>query len=134
MKNQKKIQFLNPVASPHKLPISQVGVAGDFLYTWGYGEEVRKGHERADMRKVFEHIKACLAAKGLGFADVVKVTALLTDLKQWEHYSVVYKEYFKPPYPCRTTIPVPTKEKILEIDVVAYKKGLSTRRAPRKRG
>jgi hypothetical protein len=43
------------------LPITQVGVASDLLYTWGYGEEVRKGHQRADMRKVFEHIKACLA-------------------------------------------------------------------------
>lgn len=123
----KRIQFLNPVPSPHKLPISQVGVAGDFLYTWGYGEVIRRGREREDMRKVFEHIKACLAAKGLGFADVVKVTALLTDLKQWEHYTAVYKEYFKPPYPCRTTIPVPTKEKILELDVVAYRKGLGSR-------
>ena len=43
------------------MPITQVGVASDLLYTWGYGEEVRKGHQRADMRKVFEHIKACLA-------------------------------------------------------------------------
>jgi enamine deaminase RidA (YjgF/YER057c/UK114 family) len=129
-----KIQFLNPVPSSHPLPISQVGAAGDFLYTWGYGEVVRKGREREDMRKVFEHIKACLAAKGLGFHDVVKVTALLTDPKHWEHYSAVYREYFKPPFPCRTTIPISTEEKILEIDVVAYRKGLGSRRSrPRAR-
>ena len=79
------------------------------------------------MRKVFEHIKGLLDEQGLTTADVVKVTALLTRLDHWDIYTQVYKEYFHPPYPCRTTIPVVTEKAILEIDVVAYRKGLSAR-------
>jgi len=110
------------------LPISGAAVAGDFMFTWGYGEVLRPGHEKEDMRKVFEHLKALLAEKGLTFADVAKVTTLLTRCKDhWPIYTEVYKEYFKEPYPCRTTIPIVTDDSILEIDVVAYKRGLSSR-------
>jgi len=110
------------------LPISPAAVAGDFMFTWGDGEVLRPGHEKEDMRKVFERLKALLAEKGLTFADVAKVTALLTRCKDhWPIYTEVYKEYFKEPYPCRTTIPIVTDDSILEIDLVAYKRGLSAR-------
>jgi enamine deaminase RidA (YjgF/YER057c/UK114 family) len=120
------IQFLHP-KNQFGLPISQAAVAGDYFFTWGYGEDIRDDHVKEDMRKVFEHLKGLLAEKGLTFADVVKVTALLTDTKQWPQYTEVYKEYFKEPFPCRTTIPVVTDKKILEVDLIAYKKGLSGR-------
>jgi peptide/nickel transport system substrate-binding protein/2-iminobutanoate/2-iminopropanoate deaminase len=108
------------------LPISKWSIAGDFLYTWGDGVVIRPGHEKEDMRALFDRLKALLAEHGLGFADVAKVTALLTRSKDhWPLYTEIYKEYFKPPYPCRTTIPIVTDDSILEIDLVAYKKGLS---------
>ena len=118
------IRFFEPAGDDRRTPISKSAIAGDFMYTWGYGEVIRAGHEAEDMRKVLEHIKSLLAAQGLGFEDVVKVTSLLTRLDQWDIYTQVYTEYFKPPYPCRTTIPVVTEKAILEIDVVAYRKGL----------
>jgi 2-iminobutanoate/2-iminopropanoate deaminase len=111
-----------------KTPISMCAVAGDFVYTWGYGEILHKGREDEGMRKVFEHIKGLLAEQGLVMSDVVKCTSLLTNGVDWDIYTRVYKEYFKAPYPCRTTIPVETKDPIFELDVVAYKKGLSDRK------
>ena len=121
------IRFI-PGGSDNKLPISACAIAGDFMYTWGDGAVVRKGHEKEDMRPVFERLGKLLSDQGLSFADVVKVTALLTDTVSWDLYTEVYKEYFKAPYPCRTTIPIKTDDPILEIDLVAYKKGLSASR------
>jgi 2-iminobutanoate/2-iminopropanoate deaminase len=109
------------------LPISRATVAGDFMYTWGDGVVMRPGHVKEDMRELFERLKALLGEKGLTFADVAKVTALLSDQKLWPEYTEVYKEYFKEPYPVRTTIPFPADEAILEIDLVAFKRGLSDR-------
>jgi len=123
------IQFFESAADNPKTPITKSAIAGDFMYTWGYGEVLRVGHEAEDMRKVFEHIKHLLEEQGLTFADVVKTTALLTRTDHWDIYTQVYTEYFKAPYPCRTTIPVVTENAILEIDVVAYRKGLSERQA-----
>jgi enamine deaminase RidA (YjgF/YER057c/UK114 family) len=120
------VRFFQP-ADPARTPISKCSIAGDFLYTWGYGEVIRIGHEKEDMRKVFEHIGGLLSEHGLDFSDVAKTTVLLTRLDHWDLYSEVYKEYFKPPYPCRTTIPVVTENAILEMDVVAYRKGLGER-------
>lgn len=118
------IRFFHP-RNEHNLPISKSAIAGDFMYTWGDGQVIRAGSEEQDMRLVFERIKSLLAEQGLTMADVVKVTALLTNMKQWPIYTKVYKSYFAEPYPCRTTIPVQTEDDILELDVVAYKKGLS---------
>jgi peptide/nickel transport system substrate-binding protein/2-iminobutanoate/2-iminopropanoate deaminase len=116
-------------SSDNTLPISAGAIAGDFMYTWGDGAVVRPGHEKDDMRQVFDRLGKLLADQGLTFADVAKVTALLTDTVKWDLYTEVYKEYFKPPYPCRTTIPIKTDDPILEIDLVAYKKGLSAQGA-----
>ena len=118
-------EFLNPFPNPHDLPISQAAVAGDFMYTWGFGEVFDLKDPKPGMRKVFEHVGGLLAQKGLAFTDVVKVTALISPLQCFGDYSELYKEYFTAPYPCRTTIPVPSDKAFLEIDVVAYKKGLS---------
>jgi len=119
------IEFANVEDKPHDLPISQMAVAGDFMYTWGYGELFDLKNPKPGMRKVFEHVKKLLASKGLTFANVVKVTALLAPVECFGEYSALYRTYFKAPYPCRTTIPTPSDKAFLEIDVVAYKKGLS---------
>lgn len=120
------IRFFHPAQHENpRTPISKCAIAGDFLYTWGFGVELGVGQEAQDMRKVFDHLGQLLAEHGLDFSDVVKTTALLTRLDHWDIYTQVYTSYFKPPYPCRTTIPVVTDKAILEIDLVAYRKGLS---------
>jgi len=127
MKKKKNtgITFYNPVKVKSTLPISQMVVAGDFMYTWGYGALFDKKNPRPGMKKVFEHVRALLAEKNLTFRDVVKTTVLLAPLAYFDEYSKLYAEYFKPPHPCRTTIPVINDRCFLEIDIVAYKKGLS---------
>jgi len=116
-----------PKDNPHKLPISQAVVAGDFMYTWGYGAVFDIKNPEPGMRKVFEHVKMLLAQEGLTFKDVVKTTVLLAPVQFFTIYSALYKQHFKAPYPCRTTIPCASDSAFLEMDIVAYRKGLSDR-------
>src|SRR5438046_10017504 len=83
--------------------------AGDLVFVSGQGpldpqtgkivgETIEEQTER-----VLENIKAILAAGGAGMADVVKVTAHLSDLAFFERYNKVYARYFPDPKPTRTT-------------------------------
>ena len=120
IKTSTGIEFFNPYPNPHKLPISQAAVAGDYMYTWGFGAVFDIKNPEPGMREVFEHIGGLLAQKNLGFEHVVKTTVLLAPVQFFKTYSKLYQEYFKAPYPCRTTIPVASDNAFLEIDVVAY--------------
>lgn len=118
------IQFVEP-KNEFGIPISKGAIAGDFFFTWGYGEALGDDPKEG-MRKVFDHLKSLLAAHGLEFTDVVKVTGLLVKQDHFKAYNEVYREYFQEPYPVRTSYCIVSDEPILEVDMIAYKKGLSS--------
>ena len=100
--------------------------AGDFVFVSGQGpldpqtgkvvgETIEEQTER-----VLENIKAILAAGGAGMADVVKVTAHLSDLALFERYNKVYARYFPDPKPTRTTVGSQLLGILVEIDAIAY--------------
>jgi 2-iminobutanoate/2-iminopropanoate deaminase len=91
----------------------------------GFWRVVRQRKPQAGHAEGVEHIQKLLAQKNLTFRDVVKTTVLINPIAYFEVYNELYAEYFQPPYPCRTTIPTPSDQCFLEIDIVAYKKGLS---------
>ena len=76
---------------------------------------------------VFENVKIILNDSGCGWEDIVDVTVFLTNMKaDFKAFNELYKEYFKVPFPTRTTIEVlslPTPISI-ELKVVAHKKRL----------
>jgi enamine deaminase RidA (YjgF/YER057c/UK114 family) len=51
--------------------------------------------------------------------DVVKVTAHLADLDDFDRYNSVYEGFFTEPYPVRTTVGSKLDNILVEIDVVA---------------
>ncbi len=69
---------------------------------------------------VLENIKAILDAGGATLADVVKVSAHLSDLALFEHYNKVYATYFPDPKPTRTTVGSQLLGILIEIDAIAY--------------
>ena len=100
--------------------------AGDFVFGSGQGpldpqtgkivgETIEEQTER-----VLENIKAILAAGGASMADVVKVTAHLSDLALFERYNKVYARYFPDPKPTRTTVGSQLLGILVEIDAIAY--------------
>jgi reactive intermediate/imine deaminase len=108
-----------PVAS-----YSQGIRVGNTVYVAGQGPlNVQTGkvpESVADQtRQVLNNIKAILEAGGATMADVVKVTAHLQDLSDFEEYNKVYQEFFPAPYPVRTTVQSGLANILVEIDVIA---------------
>jgi reactive intermediate/imine deaminase len=106
-------------------PYSHGVVANGFLYTAGFGPQdpatglVVDGGVQEQTRQVLRNIGAVLAEYGLGFDDVVKVTAHLEDLADFAEYNEAYAEFFQEPYPVRTTVGSRLANILVEIDVVA---------------
>ncbi len=69
---------------------------------------------------MLENIKAILAAGGATMADVVKVSAHLSDLSLFERYNKVYATYFPDPKPARITVGSQLLGILVEIDAIAY--------------
>jgi len=70
-------------------------------------------------RQVLINIENILKAGGATMEHVVKVTAHLADLKDFDAYNEVYKQFFNEPYPVRTTVGSQLDNILVEIDVVA---------------
>ena len=51
-----------------------------------------------------ENCRRLLAAAGASWNQVFKVNAYLRDMSDWEAFNSVYRRYFEPPYPARTTV------------------------------
>ena len=119
-------QALQPegLAKP-KPPYSPVVISGDHVFTAGQvaydaaGNLVEGGIEE-QTRQALENVRACLVAAGSTLDGVVKVTAFLSDLGNFEGYNNVYREFFGEPYPARTSVQAGLPPGILvEIEAVA---------------
>ena len=55
-------------------------------------------------KQVLDNITAVLGAAGATLADVVKVTAFLTDMSLFAGYDAVYRTYFPEPRPARSSV------------------------------
>jgi reactive intermediate/imine deaminase len=105
---------------------SQAVRAGNTVYLSGQipldpatGELV-KGDIEAQVRRVFENLKAVTTAAGGTFANVVKVNVYLTDLGNFALVNKVMAEYISQPYPARAAVGVASLPRgaAVEIDCV----------------
>jgi reactive intermediate/imine deaminase len=69
-------------------------------------KELVGGDMEAQVRRVFENLKAIATAAGGSLADAVKLTIYLTDLKHFALVNTVMAEYCKEPYPARAAVGV----------------------------
>ena len=84
------------------LPFCSAVRAGDFLFLSGaMGNRpgtmnLVEGGLQAQARQAMENISEVLGACGLGFADTVKFTIMLADMRRWAEFNAVYLGYFDP--------------------------------------
>ncbi len=65
-----------------------------------------EGDFEKEATRVFENIKAVIAASGGTFRQVVKVTIFLTDFANFAKVNELMAKYFTEPYPARSTVAV----------------------------
>lgn len=65
--------------------------------------EVSAKDFEGQLRQTLDNLKVMAEASGGTLANVVKVTAFITDLSEFPTLNRVMEEYFSRPYPARTT-------------------------------
>jgi reactive intermediate/imine deaminase len=68
--------------------------------------ELVSGEMEAQVRRVFENLKAIAGAAGGSLADAAKLTVYLTDLGHFQLVNRVMAEYVPQPYPARAAVGV----------------------------
>lgn len=100
--------------------------AGDFVFVSGQiPRDLETGELIGDdvttqTNAVLDRVEVMLAAAGATLADVVSVTAYLSDIADWAEFNNVYRTRFSEPYPTRTTVGAQLHGCLVEITVTAY--------------
>jgi reactive intermediate/imine deaminase len=117
-------QIVSTSAAPAAIgPYSQAVRAGNTLWLSGQipldplTKELVEGGIEVQARRVFDNIKAVLAAAGTSFDGVVKMTIFLTDLGHFAEVNKVMAEYFREPYPARSTVGVAALPRGAQVEV-----------------
>ncbi len=74
----------------------------------------------AQIRRVFENLRAVARAAGGDLSDIVKLNIYLTDLGHFPLVNQIMAEYFSEPYPARAAVGVAQlpKDAAVEMDAV----------------
>ena len=81
--------------------------------------EVVDGDMDAQIRRVFENLKAIAEAAGGSLADVVRLTVFLTDLKHFPLVNEIMAEYVPEPFPARAAVGVASLPKDVPVEMDA---------------
>jgi reactive intermediate/imine deaminase len=91
---------------------SQAMRAGDTVYVSGQipldpaSGVLVSGDIEAEIRRVFDNLKAIAVAAGGSLANTVKLTVFLTDMSHFAKVNEIMATYFSTPYPARAAIGV----------------------------
>ncbi|MES2141604.1 MAG: RidA family protein [Pseudomonadota bacterium] len=103
-------------------PYSQAVKAGNTVYLSGQIPlnllgDLLEGNIETQTRQVFDNLKAVAEAAGGDLNQCVKLTIFLTDLDNFSVVNNVMVDYFKSPYPARSTIEVSGLPKGAKIEI-----------------
>ena len=110
-------------------PYSQAVQAGNMLFVSGQiaidpvTQELIDGDVKDETKQVMQNIESVLAASDFTFADIVKTSIFLSDMKHFAIVNEIYGSYFQSDFPARETVAVLglPKNVNVEISVTAYK-------------
>lgn len=114
--------------APPQGAYSQGWRAGDFVFVTGTGpvdpvsNTITSDSIEKQTELTIRNMESILKADGASLADVVKVTAHLSDITLFSRYNTTYASIFQKPYPVRTTVEsgFADPKMLIELDCVAY--------------
>ncbi len=115
---------MTSAAPPPTGPYSQAISAGGLVFVAGQRPQdpvtgqITDG-VAAQTRQVLQNVRSVLEEAGCTLADVVKVTVHLADLRDFDTFNAIYREFFSEPYPARTTVGSSLRGILVETDVIA---------------
>lgn len=82
--------------------------------------ELIEGDMSAQIRRVFDNLRAVAQAAGGDLSDIVKLNVFLTDLNDFALVNQIMADYFQEPYPARAAIGVAALPKgaAVEMDAI----------------
>ena len=104
---------------------SQAVKVGDTVYLSGQiplvpdTMELNDGDMEAQIKQVFENLKAVAEAAGGNLADITKLNIFLTDLSHFVLVNEVMASYFNEPYPARAAVGVASLPKDVPVEMDA---------------
>lgn len=116
-----------PTLGGQRLPFSSAVRAGDTVYLSGAlgidaNGKLAEGME-GQARLAMDNLGTALKSAGLGWADVVKCTVMLDDMKDWPAFNQVYVTYFPDgKYPARSAYGTDglALGALVEVECIAY--------------
>ena len=121
-------EALNPKKSAKAIgPYSQAIKLGNLVFSSGQigldpatGELV-PGGVKEQTKRVMENIKNILEETHSSFQNIVKTSIYLSSMDHFDEVNEVYSQYFKEPFPVRSTVAVLglPKGALVEIDFIA---------------
>jgi enamine deaminase RidA (YjgF/YER057c/UK114 family) len=114
----------SPAGGGLDIPYSPAAVSDGFVHVAGVISSDASGEIIADdfasqARRTFGNLVTTLEAAGCSAADVVHVTAYLTDRGDFDAFNDIFKATFADPYPARVTIVAQLIVPDLSIEVTA---------------
>jgi 2-iminobutanoate/2-iminopropanoate deaminase len=105
---------------------SQAMIAGDFVYTAGFGPHDPATGQlpagiAAQTTQALKNVEAALKAAGSGLDRLVKSTVHLATLDDFPAFDAAYCAALPGPFPVRTTVGSQLAGILVEIDVVALR-------------
>jgi reactive intermediate/imine deaminase len=104
---------------------SQAVKVGDTVYLSGQiplvpdTMELNDGDMEAQIKQVFENLKAVAEAADGSLADITKLNIFLTDLSHFALVNEVMANYFNEPYPARAAVGVASLPKDVPVEMDA---------------
>src|SRR5258708_7637094 len=117
-------QIISTPAAPAAIGIySQAVRVGNTVWVSGQipldpaTKELVAGDIEAQIRRVFDNLKAIVEAVPASLSDVVKVNVFLTDLANFASVNKIMAQYFKEPYPARAAVGVAALPRNAQVEV-----------------
>jgi 2-iminobutanoate/2-iminopropanoate deaminase len=118
-------------APPPSFSYSQGIVAQGLLFIAGQipkhpatGEVAESFADQA--RQVLDNLAAVARAAGTSLEHAVRVNVFLDDIERVYELEEIYRTYFTPPFPVRTTVCVGLRGFLIEIDAIVAMEGESS--------